>query len=490
MLQNIRKQISIPYCKYTQKADFITKLLVVLICVMTVLVYNQSYNQGQDIEYPLTGNFEDYDPYVQQFDSFMKGRVSFDYAADESFMQLENPYDPQLREDESFLYDRAYYNGRYFSYFGTAPIFTVMYPYYFITGRIPSQGVIQTVYMLMFAVFFPLTVMNLGRKFSSEMKAPAAVLITYTAYVSSLNLLNGRGDDPFYYIAVTSAMAFLAMFGYLFLKGICAKRFRNRCIYFLAAGFAYALCFHSRINVAFGAVFFIIPAVIFGIILNKREHTKGRIPAELCSLAFFVIIGIAAALVYNYIRFDNPLEFGAAYQLTVADVSEYSLDITEVGKAIYCYYLAPISRSMIDDTLTFKREVPFEMDRYLYIDSYFGILSVPFMLFAVAIPFVCAGKSRTTAFRATLISAFAGTIVTAWVDFCLGGLIFRYLCDISVIMAVIASVCAFACADGIEAIKNVRIRRMVQIVMYAVLAAFLCRGIEITITNDYNLLKI
>lgn len=488
MLKSIKKQLLTPYCLCNKLTDLVVKLLVILICVVTVMVYNQSYNQGEDIEYPLTGNFEDYDPYVQQFDAFMKGKVSFDYSPDEDFMKLENPYDPQQREEDTFLYDRAYYNGRYYSYFGTAPIFTVIYPYYFIMGKIPSHGVIQTVYMTLFAVFFPLLVMNLAKRLSSRVTPPLAVLITYTAYISSLNLLIARGDDPFYYIAVTSAMAFLAMFGYLLFKGICSDRFRNRCIYFMAAGVSYALCFHSRVNVAFGAVFFIIPVVIFGIVFKKRKISKSRILLELCSLALFVIIGIGAALAFNYVRFDNPFEFGATYQLTVADVSNYSLDIAELGKAVYTYFIESVNRSMINDELMFTNQVDFSMNRYLYVDSYFGIMSVPFMLFALAVPFVCVRKSGNKALNITLIAAFFGTVVTAWIDFCLGGLIFRYLGDISVILAVIAAVCAFACADGIAVIRNERVRKILYIVMPVVLTVFLYRGFEITMVDNYNLI--
>lgn len=490
MLKFIKERLLTPYCLCDKLTDLVAKLLVVFLCAATVIVYNQSYYGGEDIEYPLTGNFEDYDPYVQQFDAYMKGRVSFDYTPDEEFMQLDNPYDPQEREEETFLYDRSYYNGKYYSYFGNAPIFTMIYPYYFIMGRIPSQGVIQTVYMTLFAIFFPILVMNLAKKVSSRVTPLLAMLVTYTAYISSLNLLIGRGDAPFYYIAVTSAMAFLVMFGYFLFKGVSSDRFRNRCMYFIAAGMAYALCFHSRVNVAFGAVFFIIPVVIFGIILKKRKITKFRILVELCSLGLFVIIGMGASLAYNYVRFDNLFEFGATYQLTVADVSTYSLDITEFGKAVYCYFIEPVHRSMIDDKLIFTDQVDFTMNRYLYVDSYFGIMSVPFMLFVPAVAFVCVRKPENKALNITLIAATCGTVITAWIDFCLGGLIFRYLGDISVILAVIAAICACTCVDGICALRNEKVRIILYAAMVTLLVVFLYRGFEITLVDNYNLMEL
>lgn len=481
------QKLSIPYCSNKRNICIIVQVITVILCIFTVFVYNNTFKTGEDIEYPLEQSVDSYDPYVQQFDAFMKGQLYIDYAPDEKLAELENPYDRAQREDVTYLWDRSYYDGRYYSYFGTTPVFTVIYPYYFLTGKIPAASTIQLIFMLMFAVFFPLLIMVLGKKLSKRITPVMLSLIAYTAFVSSLQMLMARGRSAFYYIAATSAMAFLAMFAFLFFKGIFSERFKSRCIYFLFAGLAFALCFHSRINVAFGAVFFIIPMLVFGIILKKRKLRERII--ELCSLAFFVIIGFVLSFIYNYLRFGDIFEFGASYQLTVADVSTYKLDIKEIGYAIYCYFIAPLKDSIITDSLVFTNTKIAAVDRYLYIDKYFGIFAVPFMLASLTLPFVLIDKSKNFAYRVTMISSFVGMFIMAWVDFCMGGVIFRYLCDISVIMAVISAVCMFSWMDKILSIENATYKRILNYLVIFVLVIALYRTFQIMAVEDGNLFK-
>ena len=76
--------------------------------------------------------------YEQQFDAFLKHRLSIDIEPAKELLALSNPYDRASRTGIRFLWDRALYDGKYYSYFGITPIITVYYPYYFITGKVPS----------------------------------------------------------------------------------------------------------------------------------------------------------------------------------------------------------------------------------------------------------------------------------------------------------------------------------------------------------------
>ena len=71
--------------------------------------------------------------YEQQFDAFLKHRLSIDIEPAKELLALSNPYDRASRTGIRFLWDRALYDGKYYSYFGITPIITVYYPYYFIT---------------------------------------------------------------------------------------------------------------------------------------------------------------------------------------------------------------------------------------------------------------------------------------------------------------------------------------------------------------------
>ena len=88
-----------------------------------------------------------------------------------------------------------------------------------------------------------------------------------------------------------------------------------------------------------------------------------------------------------------------------------------------------------------------------------------------------------------MISSFVGMFIMAWVDFCMGGVIFRYLCDISVIMAVISAVCMFSWMDKILSIENATYKRILNYLVIFVLVIALYRTFQIMAVEDGNLFK-
>ena len=84
------------------------------------------------MDYPLTDDIENYNIYEQQFDAFLKGQLYLDIPVDTNLLSLENPYDKTERAATGVLYawDHAFYHGKYYSYYGTAPILVFYYPYF------------------------------------------------------------------------------------------------------------------------------------------------------------------------------------------------------------------------------------------------------------------------------------------------------------------------------------------------------------------------
>ncbi len=496
------------YISFFSKYEFTTlvcKIITVLICILTAAGYFSTFENGEDIPYPLEENITAYDPYVQQFDAFMKGQLNIDFEPSDEFLEIENPYDPEQRDGVYYLYDRAYFDGKYYSYFGVAPIVTVIMPHYKLTGTIPSAAKIQFVFMIIFAIFMPLCVFNLGKKVADGLPAWLYVFISYVAYISSAQLIYARGRTPFYYIAATSAMAFLAAFAYMFFKGVFSEKSGIRCIWFLFAGLMFALCFHSRINTAFAAAFFIVPVLIFSVILKKRkpennfENFKGinafiakynvfEIVLELLCLALFVVIGFAISFIYNKERFGSILDFGANYQLTVGEVSKYKLDLKEIGYSIYHYFLAPIGKNAETDAMNLSYVRLSNIGRYLYVDGHFGIFAIPFMISSIIIPFIASQKKYLLSVRLTLLSSFVGSFIIAWVDFCLGGVIYRYLSDFSGIFAVISAIALLILLKETYVIKSLPVKFLSFVVIFVFCIISLGETFKIMFIDNGNFL--
>lgn len=464
-----------------------SKWIAIILCFGTMFFYWMSYMDIDNINYPLNKVLSSYDPYVQQFDAFYKGQLHIDWEVDEKLLELDNPYDPDEREGMEYLWDRALYDGKYYSYFGVAPIVTVMYPFYLVSGMLPGPLLIQFIYIAIFAVVFPKLMMMLLDRYGEKVPSAYKIFITYVTYLSSFNLLYGRGKNPFYYIACTSAIVFLTWFSYLFFKGVFSDNHKKRCVYFLCAGLMYALSVHSRINTAFMGVFFIVPIVVLELILKKRDLKKKLI--ELGCLGFFVVIGFVIMFAYNYARFDEPLEFGTNYQLTVADVSEYKMDITEIDDAFYFYFKADLPEGVNGKTAfaTWKNS---DRDRYIYVDEYIGLYSVSFMMFSLLVIVIIFDKQKTRIYRITLFSTVIGGFVMAWINICLGGVIFRYLADFSTEVAVCAAMGVLFLLEKSYTFENKKISYILRISLVVVMLVSVYKVFTIMTVESIHLFEI
>ena len=462
--------------------------VAVILCVSTMFIYWMSYMDINNVEYPLKDGIVNYDPYVQQFDAFVEGQLYIDYEPDDELLALDNPYDREERKDIEVLWDRVLYNGKYYSYFGLTPIITVMFPFYLITGMLPGALFIQFVYIGIFSVFFPKLVMMLLDRYGDKVHWGYKVLLTYVTYLSSFNLLFGRGNRPFYYIACTSAIAFLTLFAYLFLKGIFANEHKKRCTYFLAAGLMYAFCIHSRINTAFMGLFFIVPIVIFRLFLDKQKW-KNKLK-EIACLGIFAVLGLVLALSYNYARFGNAFEFGTTYQITVADVSQYKLEISEFDEATEYYF----ESTFIGEGVSGRRELCDDnkenVDRYLYVSEYFGLFTVPILMFSLMAFIIVFVKGSSKTYKITLISTVVGSFIMAWINFCLGGVIYRYLADFSTEVAVCAALGVLFLLQLSYKFENKKLAIVLRLMLTGVMIISVYKVFQIMSVDSINFIRI
>src|ERR1700690_2049704 len=67
--------------------------------------------------------------------SLREGHLYVDVAPSPSLVHARNPYDPATRPAGPVLSDASYYKGRYFIYFGVAPVVTLFLPWRLVTGH-------------------------------------------------------------------------------------------------------------------------------------------------------------------------------------------------------------------------------------------------------------------------------------------------------------------------------------------------------------------
>lgn len=415
---------------------------------VAVAILSASSETLDPIAYPLRQDVRLYDPYIQQFDAFMKGQLHLDVKPDERLALLKNPYDLAERTFHGidYMWDRAYFDGKYFSYFGVTPLLLVYFPYYFLTGSLPNAGLVMAVFCVMTAVFFALAVEEYAKISGKKHFGYFTAFCTVSGFLASFALIIARGQQRFYYIAGMAGMAFSAAFIMFMLKAVGSRKIK-RIIYFALAGISFGLGFHSRVNSVVPLAIVAVAFVLLWAIKRFKEKQVGTLFAEMAALGTPVVIAVVASMLYNKARFGSFFDFGTAYQLTISDTSFYSIGLHGIMPAFFHYFLQGFHFVQEFPYVGMNYIAPPDYGRYFYVDSGIGIFAMPFMLSLLLFPIVLKkktiGKNRKIIFAAALIAI----PVTAFINCCLGGIIFRYTSDISVVAAFLAAVIMLETAE-------------------------------------------
>lgn len=419
-------------------------VITVSLCASFSLIFSgicMANDGGVLTEYP--ENPEAANPYIQQLDAFEKGQLYLDVEPSRELLEAENPYDPISRGNVHLMWDRAFFDGKYYSYFGTAPIFTVYYPVYLLTEGLPTDAFVMAIFALITSVFLPLAVIYLSKIIDSRIPPVLAGFAGAAALGASMIFMIQRGYAPFYYIASAAGTAFASMTLFFLVRAYLCRKNAGRIALFCGAGLSLALCFHSRLNsfLPVGAVSALLMIIRF--VRAVKSKKTGKFIPEAAALCLPLAAGIAAAMWYNNARFGSPFDFGSAYQLTVADTSKYGISLSGLFPMIFYYFLKPFEPTASFPFIGMNQLEVGDYGGYLYCDTDIGIFAMPFMLLLFGSYFVLKSKKVSAARKTALAGALAVVIASAFADFCLGGVIFRYTGDIAPMCAFISAAVLF-----------------------------------------------
>lgn len=417
------------------------QILSCAICGAAVIMlwsFASSGETGAYHQYPLEGQIRYYSPYIQQLDAFLKGQLHLDIQPSAELLALENPYTPDNRAGVDFVYDRAFYDGKYYSYFGIAPILVFYYPYYLLTGNFPVDSAVMGFFSLITAAFLPLAVVEWCRFRKSGMRPWLSCVVAVGAFFASCTLIIQRGRTPFYYVASASSMAFVSAYLFWLIKALGSKK-SLRAVSMVLAGISFALVFLSRINTVFPVA--VVTAVFAAIYFVKaiKEKKPAAFIGDMLPLGIPVAAAVAFSLYYNYIRFGDALQFGTDYQLTLANTSLYDGGANGIIPAIIHYFLQPFAFSQEFPYFSFSLVGLNDYGKLAYIDSNFGIFAMPFMLAILLSPVLFKTKKTTVCGKIMLAFSLIAILATAYLDFCYGGVIFRYTADLTVAAAFVSA---------------------------------------------------
>ena len=433
------------YCP-ERKSHQLMNLAVLALCILVScgILYGADASHSYLRPYPSLDEIRSpemiVDAYVQQLDAFEKGQLSLDLDINPELESLDNPYDRGERDKKEVAYhwDRAYYNGKYYSYFGLAPLFMVYYPVYWLTGMLPTELLAGSV-LAVFAVFAVFAAIH-GLFITFRPRANLLLfLVGEAAVVSGSFLYLMQASLSFYYLPLISAVGWLAAF-IAFSAFACRSEKKGRKILLFAlSGISVVMLVLSRPNMVLLAVAFAAP--LFLRILF--EHSAPLQDKLLCVLPFLipVLAGGGAIMYYNYIRFGSVFEFGTAFQLTESDIryNHVTLSLHHFASMFYHYFLESFVSLEFFPFLRFTTEKCVDFGNYLYQEYSAGLFQMPLNLGILLICFLFGSKEKKDSLKKWTYSLFLlGILGLGYLDFLLGGIHIRYVCDISLSVSLLA----------------------------------------------------
>ncbi|MCD7835625.1 MAG: hypothetical protein LUG83_03010 [Lachnospiraceae bacterium] len=310
-------------------------------------------------------------PYHSQYqklaESFTQGRLDIDAAGDElleAIKSLENPYDSTLRAEEvegaDSVWDTAYYNGKFYVYFGVVPALIFYLPYYVITNSaFPTWlGVFICAVVSVAGMYY--LIRQICRRWFRELSYTWELVLSFVA-ANSINLFCAVLHADFYYLPIVTALA-LTLWGLGFIISAVSEMesdggVKRRITLELACG-ALCLALTAGCRPQFLVGSLLVLPLLLPVFFKKRKW-KG---VKMRNAAVFIIPYVAVAafiMLYNYLRFASPFDFGANYNLTTNDMTKRGFNLGRLPDGIFMYLFKPAAMSL---TFPFAEAVQFNSE--------------------------------------------------------------------------------------------------------------------------------
>ena len=300
--------------------------------------------------------------YSQQFDAWLKGQTALDVSVNPRVMGFADVYDMSefYRAQVGWLFDHVIYEGRYYNYYGVAPLILVYTPVYALTGKFPTPILTTSMLSLLGVLcsYWALSVLvrvyrvrtNLLLYMLAQMALPGMALLYFSQtelHAAQIACLSGY---------TTGLMLVASGYECLYRRG-----WRRYGLAVLTA-VAVVLVVLSRPHVLFVAGLFFMPLLWhflgtlikpisrgntemqeppmlrYSVLSNMRANLSAVDWPTMLLLCGLVAIGAVGVMAYNYVRFGSVVDFGQYYMVTAsANLPKFnpSYDVATVTESLY-----------------------------------------------------------------------------------------------------------------------------------------------------------
>jgi hypothetical protein len=269
--------------------------------------------------------------YNRVAEGLMHRQLSVVELPDPKLLALSNPYVRSNRDGINTLWDLSLYHGKYYVYWGIAPVLVFHFPIHYFTGAYVSEW-FACFFFASFAFLFCALFLRRALRDWFQIELDAAetlLLILALGFSSTFPYVLRR--PAVYENAIVAGVGFLFLSLYLLLLAMQKQKNWMKNIFFVGAGLTFGAAVGSRPGfLVAGAIYFLLLGQYFLKNRSKSNLIAFLVPTALC--------GILLAE-YNYHRFDSYFEFGLRYQLSLVDLRVIHFKFADVWNGWKAYLL-------------------------------------------------------------------------------------------------------------------------------------------------------
>lgn len=284
--------------------------------------------------------------------AFENKQVSLIQQPSEKLLEQEDPYDRNLRDANSVsaAWDHVFYDGKYYSYYGIAPVILLFLPYHKITDSFFPTDIAVLIFAVIGIIFLTMTYNAIIKRWFSRIPSGchiAGLIIIMTV----CGIWFSVGRPLFYEISISSGFAFVTLGAYFLISSNVISAGKTSLMKVTLASLFLAIAVLCRPTLAVysicACIYYVIGFRKSGEITDAegvvQTSKKRRIIYLVCALIPFVILG-SIQMWYNYVRFDSPFDFGIKYSLTINDFvdAEYHTLFVLIGLFAYLFQFPTI----------------------------------------------------------------------------------------------------------------------------------------------------
>lgn len=418
---------------------FLVTIFVVLAAV--VLVLTRVTRAGRDFGH--IGYSDDLsfiiDPnqYNVYANSLLQGHLYLDLDVPQWLQHMDNPYDMAMRTQlgqetgQPYFWDYAFYQGKYYSYFGVLPVILAYIPFKLVTGQNLRTDFAVAAFAVLAIVAIIFCVYQILERYIGDYSV-GLLTISILVMVVASQIVSLSFDPRFYALPnVLSLVCTLTGLG----LWINATTHRKFFVGKLALG-AVLIGLNLGDRPIFVLASFLALPIFWEQITKERIFFSKRGIGNTCAVIVPILACGIATMAYNYARFGSVFDFGVLYNLTSSNMVVRNTDIEQLGVILLQFFFQPYN---IDLAFPFIHAVqPPELFNGLYV--YYPYFAGLFFMLPTCI---CLFATRTvwdrlkvTQAHYLLLPCIALSLLVASVDGLFGAVHYRYISDFGWIIGI------------------------------------------------------